>query len=183
MKKILIILLMIVMTLTMALMCYAQDETYAKESITLFSRLEEFWLTHKTEIITIVADVGSLLSLAILTLRNFKKSGKKLDISAAQTNAVYNSQKELDKSNKLVESAVSKLDTAESLIKDYTEQSKMNLEQMVKICLNTQEMLITVCSRSNNIPSQVKDLIDVKYIESVKLSSGEEDKHEQKNVG
>ena len=133
---------------------------------------------HKTEIITIVADVGSLLSLAILTLRNFKKSGRKLDLSTAQTSAIYNSQKELDKSNKLVGEAVNKLDETEHLIKDYTEQNKLSLEQMVKICLNTQEMLITVCSRSNNVPSQVKDLIDVKYIESVKLSRGKEDKCE-----
>ena len=192
MKKILFIILAMFVAISFVLVCNANqietdlgvsvredstDQAQEQKENTFASRLEEFWNEHSVEIISVLAELASAAVLVLTVLKKFKGSNKKLEISAAQSTAVYNSQKKLDASNKLVENAVEhinkaeeRINAAEGVINRYIDASKNGLDQIVKLCANTQEMLVSISSRSNEIPSQVKDMIDAKYVESLKIA-------------
>lgn len=196
MKKRLIVLFFAVLILSLSVVANAADvvekngdvavsQKYGVSEIeteeTLYSRMNEFWETNKSEIITIATTIGSVASAIILMIKNFKKNNFKLNDALAKSDAVFKSQVKLDKSNVLVEAAVEKLGIAEEQMKDFVTSNKDYIEQLLTVCLNTQEMIMTVCSRSKDIPSQVKDLLDVKFVESARVMKSIESKSTENN--
>lgn len=174
-KKIYLILFVMLLAVLLSLQCFAADSVSDPElgvseresNNTLFSRLSEFWEEYHSVIVTILADAVTIISMVYLLLKNFKKSNAKLDKSQLQSAAVYNSQLKLDGSNKLVEAVASQIAQSSQSMETFVLTEKEKAEQLLNTMLKTQEMLIAIASHIPEMPNQVRDMIDVKYVESI----------------
>ena len=174
-KKILLVMMVLFLCALLSINCFASDVvedpvlgTSEKETDnTLVSRLGEFWEEYHSVIVTILADAVTIISMVYLLLKNFKKSNAKLDKSQLQSTAVYNSQLKLDGSNKLVEAVASQIAQSSQSMETFVLTEKEKAEQLLNMMLKTQEMLIAIASHIPEMPNQVRDMIDVKYVESI----------------
>ncbi len=174
-KKILLVMMVLFLCALLSINCFASDVvedpvlgTSEKETDnTLVSRLGEFWEEYHSVIVTILADAVTIISMVYLILKNFKKSNAKLDKSQLQSTAVYNSQLKLDGSNKLVEAVASQIAQSSQSMETFVLTEKEKAEQLLNTMLKTQEMLIAIASHIPEMPNQVRDMIDVKYVESI----------------
>lgn len=146
-----------------------------------FDRIYEFWLDYSAEIITIIGD-GALILYVIVKFFKSKKSLANIESSVSNVlkgvdNTISSQGKVVSVTNELIdgynkfEKAINNFDATEQ------ERYKTMLAAFAysKAIL---EVLTTVYANSKNIPQGVKDLVNLKYADVLKLV-GDESKLEE----
>ena len=141
-----------------------------EENHTFFGRVWEWVVANKTEIISALGNI----ILVVLFLINFINSKKKLakitsgvlTTSSSQADVVTVVNKLIDGYNKL-----------EDITTKYANTEDEKYKAVAKSIVQTKailEILITVYANSKNIPQGVKDLINLKYADALKLIENDE---------
>ena len=137
---------------------------------TFFGRVWEWVVANKTELISALGNI----ILAVLFLINYINSKKKLTkitsgvltTSSSQADVVNVVNKLIDGYNKL-----------EDITTKYANTEDEKYKAVAKSIVQTKailEILITVYANSKNIPQGVKDLINLKYADALKLIENDE---------
>lgn len=143
------------------------DET---ENHTFLGRVWEWIDAHKVEITAIIADIG----MFIMLIYNTVKSKKSLLNVAKETAHISTSQTEsIDGLNSLINAYN---DIAERVSKcEITESERY--KSVVAMVVQTRavlDILTTVYANSKNLPQGVKDLVNLKYADALKLIGNDE---------
>lgn len=149
------------------------DEEPAEESEenpTFFGRIWEFLEQNYPEVITTIVGVLMFLLTTILPTL-VKKSMKKLDSNVLKSNSTQTEV--VDAVNCLIEG----YNTLEKELEDYNKTEDERYKMVGAMIVQTQailDILATVYANSKNLPTGVKDLINLKYAKALKLVENSE---------
>ena len=145
---------------------------------TFFGRIWEWAMAHATEILTVVGDI---VLVAYLIIKNFKSKKKLVEIGKNiitvkddVTNTVSSQKSVVSVTNELIEG----YNKFEKALNNFDATENERYKTMLAAFAQTQailEILTTVYANSKNIPQGVKDLVNLKYADVLKLV-GDEDK-------
>lgn len=148
------------------------------EEPTFFGRIWEWATAHATEILTVVGDI---VLVAYLIRKNFKSKkklvelGKNIITVKDDVASTVNSQKSVvNVTNELIEG----YNRFEKALNNFDATENERYKTMLAAFAQTKailEILTTVYANSKNIPQGVKDLVNLKYADVLKLV-GDEDK-------
>lgn len=150
------------------------DEEPAEESEenpTFFGRIWEFLEQNYPEVITTIVGVLTFLLTTILPTL-VKKSMKKLDSNVLKSNSTQTEV--VDAVNCLIEG----YNTLEKELEDYNKTEDERYKMVGAMIVQTQailDILATVYANSKNLPTGVKDLINLKYAKALKLVESSEE--------
>lgn len=150
------------------------DEEPAEESEenpTFFGRIWEFLEQNYPEVITTIVGVLTFLLTTILPTL-VKKSMKKLDSNVLKSNSTQTEV--VDAVNCLIEG----YNTLEKELEDYNKTEDERYKMVGAMIVQTQailDILATVYANSKNLPTGVKDLINLKYAKALKLVENSEE--------
>lgn len=153
-----------------------EPETPAEEP-TFFGRVWEWAMAHATEILTVIGDV---VLVAYLIIKNFKSKKKLVEIGKNiitvkddVTNTVSSQKSVVNVTNELIEG----YNRFEEALNNFDATEKKRYKTMLAAFAQTKailEILTTVYANSKNIPQGVKDLVNLKYADVLKLVDDEE---------
>lgn len=145
---------------------------------TFFGRIWEWAMAHATEILTVVGDI---VLVAYLIIKNFKSKKKLVEIGKNiitvkddVTNTVSSQKSVVSVTNELIEG----YNKFEKALNNFDATENERYKTMLAAFAQTKailEILTTVYANSKNIPQGVKDLVNLKYADVLKLV-GDEDK-------
>lgn len=150
------------------------DEEPAEESEenpTFFGRIWEFLEQNYPEVITTIVGVLTFLLTTILPTL-VKKSMKKLDSNVLKSNSTQTEV--VDAVNCLIEG----YNTLGKELEDYNKTEDERYKMVGAMIVQTQailDILATVYANSKNLPTGVKDLINLKYAKALKLVENSEE--------
>ena len=150
------------------------DEEPAEESEenpTFFGRIWEFLEQNYPEVITTIVGVFMFLLTTILPTL-VKKSMKKLDSNVLKSNSTQTEV--VDAVNCLIEG----YNTLKKELEDYNKTEDERYKMVGARIVQTQailDILATVYANSKNLPTGVKDLINLKYAKALKLVENSEE--------
>ena len=180
MKKRLIFIFSLLLILTLFIGVSSAVETTADDisgeeyeetaSPTLISRVWEFLSTHKEELITIGSAIGTAISIFCVVYRNVKAVKKDNSGVKKELQSFGGSLLEMAKAHNLSAEEFNKLSASyEALLKKEEERDRM-LATLVSTTSTLLDIQTTVYANSKNLPSGIKDVINVKYSKCLKSS-------------
>lgn len=147
----------------------------SEENPTFFGRLWEFVETNYPEI---AATVGNVITIIMLIVYHVKSKKKLLNIDTATSKQLGTQSEVVDAVNCLIEG----YNTLEKEMSDYNKTEEERYKMVGAMIVQTQavlDILATVYANSKNLPTGVKDLINLKYAKALKLV---EDSEELKKI-
>lgn len=154
------------------------SEITQEDEPTFFGRIWEWTTEHATEILTVVGDiilVAYLVAKNIMSKKRLVDLGKNLlTVKDGVTNTETSQRSVVNVTNELIEG----YNRFEKALNNFDTTENERYKTMLAAFAQTKailEILMTVYANSKNIPQGVKDLVNLKYAEVLKLV-GDEDK-------
>ena len=143
-------------------------ETIEKESPTLFSRILDFINTNKEEIISIGSTIGAVISVIFIVYKNIKSVKKDNGGVKKELKTFGGSLLKMAEAHNLSAEEFNRLTTSyQALLQKEEERDKM-LAILVSATSTLLDIQTTVYANSKNLPSGIKDVINVKYSKCLK---------------
>ncbi len=178
MKRILFLLITVtVLMLMTSVTCFATEVADAPEQHTVFTRVWEYVLRYKTELLTAAGD-GLILIGLLITRKIFKNKTNDIsqDLKAVKSDASGTKQQQ----SSVVGAINGLIDGYNEMRQSYnqyenTEDDRNKLVGALVI-QNTAilEMMHTIYANSRNVPQGVKDIITLKYANTLKSLDNDE---------
>lgn len=180
MKKKLIFVFSLILVFSLFLgVCYASsvedeekgvsvEETETTESPTLISRILDFLKSNKEEIISIGSMIGTAIYIGFIVYKNVKSVKKDNTGVKKELNNYGQTLVKMADSYNLSAEEINKLNSSylEMLAKE--EERDRMIATLIATTSTLLEIQTTVYANSKNLPSGIKDLVNVKYSKCLK---------------